>query len=205
MNRRFLQWHEHVFSKHGELLVITGFNAIATPSAAGPRIERRAALALAGLARVDGVQVAILGKRSASDLALRCCDIPRAWIVADDGDTLRDARGNIVRLRRPKGVKGSRVHAVRTVLARMPRATAALLGADSVAHVAAVTAVQARRWSMSLHVAGSSDAQPVDIVDGVVHGREAWIEFLCRLHGLVRAREITIPKAAETMRASSPC
>lgn len=188
MNLRYIQLHEHVFEHGRDLLLVTGLRSVSDPSAAGLSLDRRASIALASLVRTPGVHVAMIADRPIGDVMLRCCEVPGAWLIGEAGQTLRDPHGQITRLRHLAGSRRAPSHAVRTVLAQLPRATAALMGVDARLHLPAVAALRARPRTVAFHVEGDGPVPPLDLVDGVVHGSTAWIDLLGRLRSLLAHR-----------------
>lgn len=184
MNRRYLAWHEQVFAANSELLVVTGLQVISSDSLG---VHPAAARALEALATIPRVHVAVVAPDSLAVLGERCESVRGAWLVGDGGDSLQDPEGRVVRSRH---APGETVHAVRDVLACLPRSTATLLGADVARHVAAVAAVRSRPRGVAFHVEGRGHLPPLDLVDGVVHGREAWVDLLGRLRTLLAQRRV---------------
>lgn len=195
MSRRFMEWRNGVFLQRQELLVVSGFEGALTdrPSAT---MSLEASRALRKLSQLPGVHVAILSKRPLSDLAWRCLDVPRAWLVADDGETVRDPNGTQLLLRRRTRTVEAPPHGIREVVDRLRPGTAILLGVDERLDCAAVAAAHVRPTGLALHVAGTGSLPRAELAEGIVQGCTGWIELLERLHGAIILRDAPAPAPA---------
>jgi hypothetical protein len=187
MSRRFLEWRNAVFLERRELLVVSALEGVLTEPHA-TSINHEAARVLARLCQLRGVHVAILSTGPLSEVALRCLDLPRAWLIADAGQTVRDPHGGYTLPRRRTRTSGAVRHGLRDVMHRLPLGTATIVGVDERVHRGPIAAAHVRPTGLALHVARSPDASTADLTDGIVHGAAAWIELLDRLHSAILLR-----------------